>query len=57
VLAALEREPASADAWGLLGTLDARAGDLAAARRHLQRALAIDPAQHDARTNLARLPP
>jgi tetratricopeptide (TPR) repeat protein len=53
--AAAARAPGQPGAWSLLGVLDARAGRCAEARRHLERALALDPADHDAILNLTRL--
>jgi hypothetical protein len=54
--AAARALPARAEAWSLVGVLDARAGRCADAARHLARALALDPADRDANANLARLP-
>jgi tetratricopeptide (TPR) repeat protein len=48
--------PTRADAWALLGTLEARAGRYAEARKHLEKALSLDPGNSDARINLNRLP-
>jgi tetratricopeptide (TPR) repeat protein len=47
--------PRRADAWSLLGVIDARAGRCAEAQVHLGRALALDPTDRDALTNLPRL--
>jgi Tfp pilus assembly protein PilF len=48
-------QPRNAAAWSLLGTLAARAHDVASARTFYERALAIDPSEPDARANLPRL--
>jgi tetratricopeptide (TPR) repeat protein len=56
LVAALAARPRRAAGWSLLGVLDARAGRCAAAQRALLRALALDAADHDAVTNLLKLP-
>jgi tetratricopeptide (TPR) repeat protein len=53
--AATRAQPARAAAWSLLGTIDARAGRCADARRHLDRALELDPEDRDARANRPKL--
>jgi Flp pilus assembly protein TadD len=47
--------PRRAEAWALLGTLDARAGRCAEAIAHLERALALDAGDPDATVNLPRV--
>lgn len=53
-LKALEARPNFADACNNAGTIYARKGDFAAARRYWERAISIDPS-HPARDNLRRL--
>ncbi|MFH0900758.1 MAG: DUF2723 domain-containing protein [Pseudomonadota bacterium] len=48
--------PRKAEAWSILGVLEARKGNYPAARRCLEQALSLDPANRDARVNLAKLP-
>jgi tetratricopeptide (TPR) repeat protein len=52
---AAKLDPSFVEAWFNLGGLMAEAGQVAAARRHLGRAIALDPGYADAVFNLASL--
>ncbi len=50
----LEADPANADAWHLLGSIDLERGDFGSAATHIGKAVAIDATRAELHTNLAR---